>query len=441
MRKSVFILFLLFLLQSLYAQYMTETFSPEIKTLRVRYATSAVDDVQDENMPQRPYLVLPLSGVITEDGDVNGHLLEFSFDEMSHEVHQYTYRLHHLNADRTESELSSQEYVTGFTTADITDYEHSLNTQRSYTHYRFTLPSEDMHLKASGLYAVRIYEDGNPDNVVATVVFAVVESCVEIDGKVTSHTIREINGRYQQLDLTVQRQSSLVDHPTANMAGDYFVVVRQNDRLDNEVMAPQPTYVESNTLRWQNNGALMFEGGNEYRHLDIYSTYYAGYNVDHIRFDRNDYHAFLLTDDVRAGAQYMHEFDTDGQWLVNAERTDYDDTEAEYMWVHWTLPMANPILNGALFVGGDLFGNKLSLNNRMLYDNERRCYYLNALLKQGAYDYQYWYVPSASQQKITLQTIEGSHFETENCYSVYVFFRPFGSRADRLVGFRNILSR
>lgn len=425
----------------LQAQYLTETFTPELKTLRVRYADPASSDAQEDNLPMRPYLVLPSSGIITEAGDANGHVLEISFDEMSHDVHQYTYRLHHLNADRYESDLTSQEYVSGFTTSDITDYEHSLNTQRNYTHYRFTLPSEDMHLTASGLYAVRIYEDGNPDNVVATAVFAVMEPWMEISGTVSSHTIREINGRYQQLDLTVKRPSSVANRQSANMAGDYFIVVRQNDRLDNEVVAPKPTYVEGNSLRWQNNDALIFEGGNEYRHLDIYSTYYAGYNVDRIRYDRNDYHAFLLPDDVRGGEQYMHEFDTDGQLLINAERTDYDDTEAEYMWVHWFLPMTNPILDGSLFVGGDLFGNQLTLQNRMLYDNERRCYYLNALLKQGAYDYQYWYVKDGVKQKITLQTIEGSHYETENCYSVYVYFRPFGSRADRLVGFRNILSR
>ncbi|MBQ0118897.1 MAG: DUF5103 domain-containing protein [Paludibacteraceae bacterium] len=436
------ILFSLFAIAPLWAQYVTQTFTPSIKTLRVHYASPVPDEPPLENMPYRPYLVLPSSGVITEQGDANEHVLEISFDEMSHDVHQYTYRLHHLNADYCESDLTSQEYVSGFTTADIVDYEHSLNTQRNYTHYRFTLPSEDMHLTASGLYAVRIYEDGNPDNVVATVVFAVVEPQVDIVGSVTSHTIQEINGRYQQLDLSVSRQSSLASRQSsANMAGDYFVVVRQNDRIDNQVFAPKPSYIEANCLRWHNHGALIFEGGNEYRHLDIYSTYYAGYNVDRIRFDRNDYHAFLLADDVRTSSLYIHEYDTDGQLLINAERTDFDDTEAEYMWVHWFLPMAEPIRDGAIYIGGDVFGNRLALQNRMLYDNERHCYYLNALLKQGAYDYQYWHVPTATQQKITLQTIEGSHHETENCYTVYVYFRPFGSRADRLVGLRNILSR
>ncbi len=34
-------------------------------------------------------------------------------------------------------------------------------------------------------------------------------------------------------------------------------------------------------------------------------------------------------------------------------------------------------------IGGDLFLNQLGTANHMQYDNENRCYYLTALVKQG----------------------------------------------------------
>ena len=144
------------------AAYKTHVLTPDhIKTLRTRFI-----DVQTDapigGDPVRPFLVKG-EAPIGPEGDLQGHLLEISFDEMSHETRQYTYTLMHLNADGTESRLSSYEYVDGFTTQDITSYEHSLNTSELYTHYSFRFPNEEMVIKVSGNYAIEIYEDGNPD--------------------------------------------------------------------------------------------------------------------------------------------------------------------------------------------------------------------------------------------------------------------------------------
>ena len=162
-----------------------------------------------------------------------------------------------------------------------------------------------------------------------------------------------------------------------------------------------------------------------------------------------DYHALLFPNEITKG-QYIHEFDSDGRFVVNAERTNDSDTEAEYMWVYWTLPAEKPWFDGMLYVGGDIFGNELSLRNRMQYDAETKCYWLTALVKQGGYDYQYWFVPKVprdqvpstkvNQSKATLQRTDGSYWQTENEYAVYVYWRPFGARYDRLVGLQILKS-
>ena len=252
-----------------------------------------------------------------------------------------------------------------------------------------------------------------------------------------STTDIELSGRYQQLEIEVTTDGS-----SSNLRDDYFIVVQQNGRHDNQVVAPTPTFVDGKSLRWQHSRPLLFEGGDEYRHFDAYSTYYAGTGIDRIVYEMGDYHALLNTDELRAGRPYSHEFDVNGQYRVHAERVQDEETEAEYMWVHWRLKADQPFFDGAIYVGGDLFGNTFSLRNRMDYDRDMKCYYLTAPVKQGGYDYQYWFVPksaiSSQQPAASLLRTEGSHWETRNEYTVYVYYKPFGARYERLVGVRTI---
>ncbi|MBR6829272.1 MAG: DUF5103 domain-containing protein, partial [Paludibacteraceae bacterium] len=314
----------------------------------------------------------------------------------------------------------------GFTTKDITDFEHSINTSREYTHYWFEFPNEDMTVTKSGAYRILIYEDGDPEKKIAEVDFCVVEPLVKIDAKVRANTDIELNGRYQQVDIDVA-----IDHTVSFQPSEFKVVVTQNNRLDNAVTLTQPTFVEPKRLRYINSKALIFEGGNEYHHFDAFSCFYAGHGIDRVFHENGDYHTILFADEITQG-QYIHEFDSDGRYIVNAERTSDVDTEAEYMWVYGTLPMEKPWFDGTLYVGGELFQNEMSLKNRMQYDVDAKVYWLTALVKQGGYDYQYWFVPKG--QKTTIQRVDGSYWQTENEYAIYVWWRPFGARYDRLVG-------
>ena len=418
MKQIGFIIGFLLLCLCSFAQTSVRVYNEQIRTLRV----------------ERRVLVL-------EDGIVNGsdpeNTLHISFDEMSHDVHFYTF-----SVTMQESSLLSSEYLLGFTTKDIAEYEHSINTSREYTHYWFDFPNEDMALTKSGNYRVTIYEDGNPDNKVAEVDFSVVEPLVKVEAKVRSNTDIEFNGRYQQVDVDVSGQLSAI----SNQLSEFKVLVTQNNRWDNAVTLTQPTFVEPNRLRYINNKELIFEAGNEYHHFDAFSCFYAGYGIDRVFYEMGDYHVSLLPNEIQNG-QYIHEFDSNGRFVVNAERTSDSDTEAEYMWVHWTLPVEKPFFDGALYVGGDIFNNELTLRNRMQYDAEAKCYWLTALVKQGGYDYQYWFVPKqqisnpksqTTHNKTTIQRVDGSYWQTENEYTIFVYWRPFGARYDRLVGVKTI---
>ena len=413
MKKIGLIVALFALATGMFAQTHPFIFKEQIRTLRV--------------LPARAFLVLH-DGIV--DGTDADNTLHVSFDEMSHDVHFYTYTVRMANDG-----MASSEYLQGFTTKDITDFEHSINTSREYTHYRFDFPNEDMQLTKSGDYVLSIYEDGNPDNRVAQVNFHVVEPLVGIEAKVRANTDIEFNGRYQQVDININTTALSLRDPK-----EVRVVVTQNNRMDNSVTLTQPTYVEPNRLRYVNNKSLIFEGGNEYHHFDAFSCFYAGTGIDRMVYEMGDYHALLFPNEV-AGGQYIHEYDSDGRFVVNAERTNDADIEAEYVWAHWSLPVDKPWLDGLVYVGGELFGNEMGLRNRMQYDAEAKCYWLTALVKQGGYDYQYWFVPKEQLPttkdqlpKTTTQRTDGSYWQTENEYAVYVYWRSFGARYDRLVG-------
>lgn len=416
MKKIAFFVIFLLLAVQIPAQVSWHTFSEQIRSLTCER------------------MVLELGEGSRLDGSDPQNTLHIGFDEMSHDVHFYTYTVRHMTADWSrESDILSNEYLEGFTTQDIANYEHSINTNRSYTHYWFSFPNEEMVVTKSGNYRIFIYEDGDPDKRIAQVDLRVAEPMTKISGKQRTDTDIEYNGGYQQVEFDINTTALDLRDPN-----ELQVYVMQNNRTDNAVWV-KPTFVQPDQLRYVNNKALIFEGGNEYRIFDAFSVYYAGTNIDRMMYEMGDYQAILFADEKMTD-QYIHRFDSDGSMVINAENVSDPDLEAEYVWVHWFVPMPQPMFDGALYIGGDLFNNELSLKNRMSYDADAKGYWLTGLFKQGGYNYQYWFVPkeSITNKKTTTQRVDGSYWQTENEYIVYVYWRPFGARYDRLVGVKGI---
>src|ERR1035437_540437 len=155
MKKILFVVALVLNL-SVAAQtsYRTQIFHPGIKTLQIGIVGVKV------GLP-----IIQLGGQ---------EVLQVSFDEMSREQHSYSYKVIHCNADWTPSSLNSTEYLSGFTTANITDYATSLNTTYLYTHYSFLMPNNDMGFKVSGNYVAIVYEDNKQDEPIAQACFSIV---------------------------------------------------------------------------------------------------------------------------------------------------------------------------------------------------------------------------------------------------------------------------
>jgi hypothetical protein len=77
--------------------------------------------------------------------------------------------------------------------------------------------------------------------------------------------------------------------------------------------------------------------------------------------------------------------------------------------------------------------------NRMTYNGSAGVYEATLYLKQGYYNYMYGIIPKGGHQ-LNMESTEGNWWETENDYTVLVYYRPIGGRADELIGLRNFNS-
>ena len=188
-------------------------------------------------------------------------VLHFSFDEMSHVYHRYTYRIVHCNADWQQSGLLEMDYLDGFNDLQIDEWENSVNTTQLYTHYQFEIPNDEMTLKASGNYRVEVFDEESGDDVpVAIFEFSVVESLLSFDVVLCGDTDVSFNEGHQQLSIAVGYPSFI-----SSPASELKPVIYQNRRRDNCVMGITPTYITGNKVEYVHNSRLIFDAGNEYR--------------------------------------------------------------------------------------------------------------------------------------------------------------------------------
>ena len=357
-------------------------------------------------------------------------VLQFSFDEMSHVYHRYTYRIIHCNADWTQSELFDIDYLEGFNDLIIEDWENSVNTTQLYTHYEFVIPNDYVALKVSGNYRVEVFDDEEESDMPVVVFdFSVVEPKMMIDAFVSGDTEISFNEGHQQVSFTVQYPSFV-----ASPASEIKPVVYQNGRRDNFVSGLVPTYITNGKVEYVHNEKLVFNAGNEYRRFEIADPTSPGEGVEEVVYVEPYYNAVLYMDKPRVSHSSYR--DENGRFYVNTFEGFGTTIEADYMNVHFALD-APRRADGSYYLLGDFCGNGFALMNRLEYDEEEKYYFVSVPLKMGVYNYQYVWVPSKSGVADNVPA-EGNFYNTENEYAIYVFYRGFGDRYDRLLGVQRV---
>ena len=148
-----------------------------------------------------------------------------------------------------------------------------------------------------------------------------------------------------------------------------------------------------------------------------------------------------MDDEARSFKKYYSQDDINGNFLIKRNGSDDNDTQADYVKVHFSLPYSPPLQNGNLYLLGKFSDWKFKDELKLEYDTTNQRYIKPVLLKQGYYNYMYCFVKDGSKSTGDLSVIEGSHYETENEYSILVYHRGVNDYSDRLIGFSSTKNR
>lgn len=366
--------------------------------------------------------------ILLLDGDEK---LSLHFDVLSDQPETLRYRLQHCNRDWLPDDLSPNEYYSGFEEAGMDDYLTSFNTLYSYIHYFCTFPANYDRFLVSGNYCITVFQEDRPDSILLTRRFRVTEDLLDIDFQVGRPTSGGDIHREQEVSVVAAYKDGGY---FSNPAQEIQVVVQQNGRLD--LCRPLPFsgfWGNRICYRWKEDN--YFPGGNTFRYFDISNTYSPMYNVQRIEKIGGEMYAMLRPDEVRAGKSFSSNTSLNGGMKVNVLDRNSVVTEADYVWVNFSLPMAQPFLGGSVYVVGELTQWRCDDNSRMEWNARYKAYTKRILLKQGYYAYQLLYVPAGGTMALT-STLEGDHSEMPNTYHVYVYLRSPYERYDRLIGMR-----
>ena len=100
--------------------------------------------------------------------------------------------------------------------------------------------------------------------------------------------------------------------------------------------------------------------------------------------------------------------------------------------MHFSVSVEKPFTNKELYIYGAFNDFKITDENKMYYDAKTKTYQGKILFKQGFYNYTF--ATLESNGSINTNLINGSFYETENEYTVIVYYKPFGSFYERVIG-------
>lgn len=364
----------------------------------------------------------------------SGETIELLFDDLSDSPETYSYSITHCDANWEPSSLFYNDYMDGFETNEVREYYFSSGTILDYIHYRIELPNSDVKIKISGNYLLKVFSTYNPQEVFIQKRFFVTESIVSIDAALRQPPPGEMRYSGQQLNISVNTGNLRVSDPH----NEIITTVCQNNLLQGCMHNINPQFIQDRQIDYSQTDALIFEGGNEFRIFEIRNIRYAGIGVQNISFKTGMFHALLKTDKSRRNQKYSSAMDFNGYFAVDMERSEQSNTEADYVWVYFTLTTPMELNEGDnLYLFGELTGWMLSPENQMKYNPKAGAYELRLLLKQGAYNYSY-VVGNSEKKSVDFTHFEGSFFDTENVYIILVYYKPMGARYHRIVGIKEV---
>ncbi len=364
--------------------------------------------------------------------------LTLKFDDLNNSFLNYTYTIIHCSSNWEPSSLMKMDYIDGFFEGTISNYEFSFNTRTQYVHYTLNFPSDHMKPKLSGNYLLQVYYIDNSGKkiVVFNKRFVVIEQLITVNAKVLLNPVNLAYSEKQQIEFNCITGNNFNSEPLLR----FKATVQQNNRWDNALYNIKPTSANPSQINFNYPNGILFNGGNEPRFFDMKSFRYLAQNIKEITPEKNKYFVVLHTSFPRTGLPYETYNNIHGKELITARPDQNPNTEGDYATVKFTLKIPQKSNNKDIYILGELSNWQYTDNNKLHYNQKKQMYEGSLFLKQGYYEY--WYSVVTKENKVgTIVPIEGNHWQTNNNYSIYIYYHNRMPEYDRLVGYKKINSQ
>ena len=358
----------------------------------------------------------------------NKAVLNLEFDYLGEDYRALNVKILHCDADWKKSSLFDLDFLYEYNEFLINETDFSIDTRVPYTHYSFQVPP----VKIPGNYALVVYPEDAPSEILFSKRFMVFDQRVAVrPGNNVSGGLLSFSRVNQQLNFNIDYGGTSIENPWETVK----VVVRQNQRWDNALYDLRPSSVNEglSTIEYRYfDFEKTMPGFNEFRFFDLQSVRFFGQNVQTVDILDNSIKALVMTDKTRSYQAYGQYRDRNGGYiLTEADGVDYR-TDSEYIDVDFRLESD---YKGEVHIIGKLSNWEITEQNKMSYFPEKGQYRKSLLLKQGFYDYAYY----LNSDSLDHHHFEGNHFETENEYEIFIYYRPITSRSDQLIGYFNTI--
>jgi hypothetical protein len=370
----------------------------------------------------------------------SGEQLELHFDDLDGDIKNYYYSYQLCNADWTPSNLFSFDYIKGFQSNRIPTYRNSSIAFTRYTHYQQTFPDRNVVPTRSGNYLLKVFLNDDTSKLVFTKRFLVVDNKVSIAAQVTQPYGGQFFRTHQRVQVAVNTASARLNTFSQQ---DLKLVVLQNYIWPTAVYTNRPTIYRGNYYEY-NDDVLSFPAGKEWRWINLTSIRLMSDRMQDIIKGNTSTDVYVKPDAERNKQIYVYYRDNNGLYSIENSDGNNPYWQGDYARTHFTyIPPGNrPYIGRDVYLFGELTNYAPDDSAKMVFNEEKGVYERTLLLKQGYYNYSYITLPDKLKpgEIPSLENTEGNNQATENGYTVLVYFRAFGGRADELIGYTKLNS-
>ncbi len=399
------------------------------KIVLVFIITSATAQTATEVTP--PYNIKTVAFVQNNQNQVPifkmGDGFLFQFDDLFGNEANYYYEIVHCDYNWVPSEIPKSEYLQGFDGQRIQDYTNSVNTLQIYSHYQLTIPNPNTQLRISGNYILKILDENK--DVIFSRKFILYEDILMIPFQLKrSRTVNNIEFKHD-MEFTIKSKTINFQNPLKNVK----VMLLQNGQFATAIKNILPQYTIGNDLIYKYDTQTQFWAGNEFLFFDNNNIRATSNNVARSDSGSDIYKSFLFTNKARANYPYSYMQDVNGNFVVRNINATNNDIEADYSWVYFSLSAPAFMSAKGIYLAGMFNNYSLTTEYKMDYNAEKNLFEKSILMKQGFTNYKY--IVADDKGNIDNENaIDGNFWQTENDYSVIVYYCGNNDRYDRVIG-------